>query len=233
MRNVACAVLLAAVLSQGARLFAAESATLRIELPAGTKVVSASAEAEGLKLETAGAISGSMLTFEKLLSETPYNVKLTLADGTVVQGVDLNWYDEEEGQADAGPLNDDDRDQIGKIASIDAFYNKHEILAVRGNHDRAAILVQLIRDKDFYAGAGQVIWRVEIYYFKNQHGGWEKISQQNKIIRRERFKSHDEFAKALSKIRFAPALGGIKLSKDQSDKTVKIESGDFPNWRKR
>ncbi|HWE04042.1 MAG TPA: hypothetical protein VG326_16675 [Tepidisphaeraceae bacterium] len=198
--------------------------TLTVELPPDTKVIAATATAWGLKVESPGVITGTTLTFQNLLPETPYDVRLTLSDGTVVQGVNLGWYNEEEAKPDPGPLSDEDRDEIQKISSIDPFYNKTKILAVDGTHDRASVLVQFVRDKDFYAGAGQVIWHVEIYYFKNQHGGWEKISQQNKVIRRERFKTHDAFTAALAKIKFLPALGGLTLDKNQTARTVKIET---------
>jgi len=210
------------LLSQGAPI--ADGQSLKLELPEGAKVNSAVAVASGVKVESPGTIAGATITFDKLLPETTYDVRLTMADGTTVQGVNLAWYDEEEAKPDPGELNDEDRDEILKISSIDPFYNKHDILAVNGTHERAAVLVQLVRDKDFYAGSGQVIWRVEIYYFKNQHGGWEKIGQQNKIIRRERFKTHDAFASVTGKIKFVAALGGLKLGKDEAAKTVKIES---------
>ncbi|HZK79794.1 MAG TPA: hypothetical protein VFC46_01980 [Humisphaera sp.] len=204
--------------------FAGTGGTLTVELPSGTKVASATATAWGLKVESPGAVNGTTLTFTNLLPEAPYDVRLTLADGTVVQGVNLGWYNEEEAKPDPGPLRDADRDEIKKISSIDPFYNKTNILTIDGTHERAAALVQFVRDKDFYAGAGQVIWHIEIYYFKNQHGGWEKISQQNKVIRRERFKTHDAFTAAVAKIKFLPSLGGLKLDKDQTARTVKVES---------
>jgi len=203
---------------------AAESSSLKLELPAGTKVTSATAIAAGLKLETAGKIEGDPISFDKLLPETAYDVRLQLADGTTIQGVDLGWYNEEETKADAGPLSDDDRKEMLGIISIPDFYNRHDILMYQGDHSRAATLVQLVRDKDFYAGGGQVIWRIEIYYFKNQHGGWEKIAQTNKILRRERFKTHDAFKSTTDKIKYLAALGGLKLDKNQSEKTVKIEN---------
>jgi hypothetical protein len=198
--------------------------TLTVEMPTGTKAASATATAWGLKVESAGEVKGTTLTFGNLLPETPYDVRVTMADGTVVQGVNLGWYNEEEAKAEPGALRDEDREEIAKISAIDPFYNKTTILTINGTHERAAVLVQFVRDKDFYAGAGQVIWHVEIYYFKNQHGGWEKISQQNKVIRRERFKTHDAFTAALAKVKFLPAAGGLKLDKDQTAKTVKIES---------
>ena len=185
---------------------AAEKAgTLKLVLPAETRISSATAVASGPKIECAGVIDHSSITFEKLLPETAYDVRLSLADGTTIQGVNLDWYNEEEASADAGPVTEGDREEIQKISSIDSFYDKHDLLQLKGSHDREVVLVQFVRDKDFYAGTGQVIWRVELNYFKNQHGGWERIAQQNKIIRRERFKTHDEFTKAVEKIKFVGA----------------------------
>jgi hypothetical protein len=218
-----CFVLTIALLVAASGAGAADG-TLKLSLPADTKVSSAVAIASGLKLETPGKIDGATITFEKLLPETAYDARLTLGDGTIVQGVDMEWYNEEEAKADAGPLSDDDRKEMLGIISIPDFYNKHEILLIQGDHDRAVALVQLVRDKDFYAGTGQVIWRIELYYFKNQHGGWEKIGQQNKIIRRERFKTHDEFVSATAKMKFIAALGGLKLEKDQTEKSVKLQT---------
>ncbi|MDB5303429.1 MAG: hypothetical protein JWM97_978 [Phycisphaerales bacterium] len=201
---------------------AANSGTLKLELPEGTKPASAVAVASGIKVECTGAVSGQTITFEKLLPDTPYDVRLTLADGVVLQGVNLNWYDDEEARPDAGEIKDEDRNEIKQIVGINPFYNKTEILQLRGNHDRAVALVQYVRDKDFVEGAGQVIWRVELNYFKNQHGGWERVGQQNKIVRRERYKSHDAFKTGIANIRFIPALGGLKIEKDQATTTVKV-----------
>ncbi|HWE97251.1 MAG TPA: hypothetical protein VG269_25045 [Tepidisphaeraceae bacterium] len=205
---------------------AENAATLKVEVPEGTKVASAVAVASGIKVETAGAVSGRIITFEKLLADTPYNVRLTLADGAVIQGVDLNWYDEEEAKPDAGEIKEEDRAEIKQIIGLDPFYTKVEVLQLQGNHDRVAALVQYVRDKDFVEGAGQVIWRVELNYFKNQHGGWERVGQQNKIIRRERYKTHEAFAAGIAKIRFVPVLGGLKVAAAQSPRTVKVEKLD-------
>jgi hypothetical protein len=205
---------------------AESAATLKVELPDGTKVVSAVAIASGIKVETAGAVSGRTITFEKLLADTAYDVRLTLADGAVIQGVDLNWYDDEEAKPDAGEMKDEDRAEIKQIIGLDPFYTKADVLQFQGNRDRVAALVQYVRDKDFVEGAGQVIWRVELNYFKNQHGGWERISQQSKIIRRERYKTHEAFAAGVAKIRFFPALGGLKIAQGQSPRTVKVEKLD-------
>ena len=202
-------------------------ASVTLQLPSTAKASSAVAVAEGVKVETPGTVDGAIVHFGKLLADTPYNIRLTLADGMVVQGVNLNWYDEEPAKADADPLDDQDKKDINAILQIPSFYNKSNILHLNGDHTRATALVELIRDKDFVEGAGQVIWRVELYYFKQQFGGWEKVQQQDKIIRRERFKSRAEYESTVSKIRWSPTLGGIRLDNDHPQKTVKLEAKDL------
>ena len=72
---------------------------------------------------------------------------------------------------------------------------------------RSAVgLVELIRDRDFHAGKGEVIWRAETWYFEFQNGGWAKVSQQNKLLDRQRFKSADDYVAYVSKLRFVPKL---------------------------
>lgn len=224
MRHLSCLLFVCSLLVGGALARGAGGATLTVELPAETKVASAVAVASGLKVESPGVINRTTLTFDHLLPATPYDIRLTLVDGSVVQGVNLDWYDDEAPAPDAPPLTDADRKEMLDILLIPDFYNKKSILLYKGTHERAATLVQLVRDTDFYAGGGQVIWRIELYYFKNQHGGWEKIAQQNKILRRERFKSHDAYLAATSKLTFLPALGGITLGAGEATKTVKLDT---------
>ncbi|MCY2952297.1 MAG: hypothetical protein NTU53_10010 [Planctomycetota bacterium] len=91
------------------------------------------------------------------------------------------------------------------------------MLLLAGNHDRVVILAELIRDTDFHSAVGnEIIWRIELWYFKNQHGGWERVTQSNKVLRRERFKSRDDYISATAKLKYLPALGGLRLKKDES-----------------
>jgi hypothetical protein len=197
--------------------------SLIVQTPAGVKVSSATATSTEPKATTAGTISGQTVVFDKLAADASYDVHLDLADGGVIQGVDLGWYDEEPAKPDAGEFTDDDRAAIKTIIDVPSFYNKSDILAVRGDHSRATVLVQLVRDKDFYHGKGEVIWRVELWYFQEEFGGWEKVAQQNRILRRERFKTHDAFEAAVAKLTWAPELGGIIMSRDQAQKIVKLD----------
>ena len=197
--------------------------SLTVETPAGMKVSSATATSPEPKVNAAGKVSDQTAVFANLAANASYDVRLDLADGGVTQGVNLGWYDEEPAKPDAGEFTDDDRAAIKAIIDIPSFYNKSDILAVRGDHSRATVLVQLVRDKDFYNGKGEVIWRVELWYFEEEFGGWEKVAQQNQILRRERFKTHDALEAAIAKLKWAPELGGIYMSPEQPQKVVKSD----------
>jgi hypothetical protein len=187
---------------------------LTVQLLPGMKPASATATATGVDLAIDGTIKDGMITFQKLLPATPYDVKVTLADGTILQGVDLSWYNEDPPKPKAGKFTEDDRKEVQAIMDVPSFYNKNEILLLNANHDRAVVLAQLIRDSAFHSDKGdEVIWRIELWYFKNEYGGWAKINQVNKILRRERYATRAEYESAVSKIKWTPQLGGISVPK--------------------
>jgi len=201
---------------------AIHAATLIVNAPPATTLSSATATTADKSNVTARTESNKAI-FESVPGDVGVNVQLTLKDNTVLQGVDLSWYNEEPPVADAGPLTDDDREAIRAIVQdVPSFYNKSDILLLAGDHSRAVGLVQLIRDTDFHASGDNVVWRVELYYFKFQYGGWEKVQQQNKIVRRERFKSVDAYGQATEKLKWIAELGGIKLGATET-KVISVE----------
>lgn len=187
--------------------------TLIVELPQGLAARAAVAEAAALKLEARGTIGQGRIEFGNLLPRTAYDLRITLADGTLLRGVNMGWYNEEAPAANPEPLDDDDREQIRKLVSdVRQFYDRSEILLTRGDHDRATVLVRQIRDSAFHSGKDdEVIWRIELWYFKNQHGGWERISQQNKVLERQRFASRRQYQQRTDNIKWVAELGGVVL----------------------
>jgi hypothetical protein len=198
--------------------------TLVVELPAQFNVASAVATARSLKLDSPGVVGEGKVTFANLLPDTPYDIRLTLNDGTVLTGVDLSWYNEEQAKPDAGELADDDREQIrALVQDVRQFYDRSEILQLTGDHDRAVALVQQIRDSAFHSDkGGEVIWRLEIWYFKNRHGGWERISQQNKVLDRQRFAGKADYQRATARTRWLADLGGVRIPRGEDAKTLRL-----------
>jgi hypothetical protein len=195
-----------------------------VKLPTGTKVTNAEAKPLKMKLVTPGKVDGATVRFTNLLPDTAYDVKLTLSDGTVLQGVNMGWYDMEPANPDAGDITDDDKQQIvAVLKQVLAFSNKNDLILLNGNHDRATALVQLVRDKPFHSDSGdEVIWHMELWYYKNEHGGWEKVQQANEILRRERFPTHVEYQKTIEHLRWVAELGGLKVAKDGTDVNVTL-----------
>lgn len=153
-------------------------------------------------------------------------VEVTVKDGTRLIGVDMGWYAPvAAGAAKAGELGEDDRKSIQEICGVPSFYDRTEILLLQGDADRAVGLMQLVRDRDFHAGKGEVIWRAELWYFEFQNGGWAKVSQQNKVLDRQRFASREKYLEYVRPIRFVPKLGGIKAG--EKDTRIELSADDL------
>jgi hypothetical protein len=185
-------------------------------LTGGSAIVPETGAAHG------GQVVDNTIQFSKLQPSTYYDIELNFSDGSILRGIDMSWYNDDDPKPGAGPLSDADVQHLNDILHVPSFYNKSDILLVQGDHDRAVALVRLVRDKDFYSGAGQVIWRIELWYFRNQHGGWEKVLQQNKVLRRERFKTMAEYHAATDKLHYSADLGGLSVDPADHERTVKV-----------
>ncbi len=196
----------------------AASPTLVLKFPEKLTPKSAVATSWEMKLTTPGKIDSAAhtITFEKLLPDTPYEVALTMADGMILQGVNLDWYGMDPPKPNVQPMSEEDQKAVtDMVTSVMAFENKKRVMMVRGNSDRITTLVELIRDVDFHAAGGNIIWRVELWYFKNQFGGWQQVKQQNRVLRRERFKDQAAYDAVVPKVKWIPELGGFKIPKDK------------------
>jgi hypothetical protein len=210
---------------------------LTIQLPEKIDAKSAVAVNPDSKLQITGKVSDHSILFPQLLPDTPYDIAITLADGKVLQGVDMSWYNPDDApEKDAtppGPLTAEDLSAIRDIITIPtAFENKKDLLIINGTHQRATVLVQLIRDSDFYNANGNIVWRIELWYFQYRHGGWERPRQTGKILRRERFANLKAFKDETEKFQYLPQLGGLRLpppAKDKPQQTLKLDSTKTPD----
>ena len=119
--------------------------SLTVRTPAGMQISAATATSTEPKGNATGTIGDQSVVFANLAANVVYDVRLELADGGVIQGVNLGWYDDEPPKPYPGELTDDDRAAIKAIVDVPSFYNNSEILAVQGDHSRATALVQLVR----------------------------------------------------------------------------------------
>jgi hypothetical protein len=204
-------------------LFATIARAGEVVVKVSSDIHVAHASAKSAKESVTGSIAADGIRF-KLQPNTKYDITLERTDGQVEQGVDSGWYDSEEADSKTAAMDDDDRQQIQAILTeIKSFYDRTEALKTWGDHDRAVLLVQRIRESKFHSDkGGEAIWRVELWYMKNEAGGWAKIAQQDKLLRRERFDSDAKMKQTIDKIIWRPELGGVRVEKDQT-KTIVLE----------
>lgn len=98
-----------------------------------------------------------------------------------------------------------DADEIVKyVREMQDFMEIRRLLYVQGHGSRATALVELLRTREFYADKGQIVWRVELWYFQEQFGGWQRQGKQDRVLVRERLGGaewgarHVEYYPALS-----------------------------------
>ena len=131
---------------------------------------------------------------EGLLAKHSYDliVWTTAADGTVTrwEGVNMDYH---RTIIPSTECTTDDRKEIEKlITDPPQFYDKVRPLKIAADHQHACVLVELIRTRDFHSDAGgEVIYRVELWYFENLFGGWAKDNNTEKVVVRARGKPAD------------------------------------------
>lgn len=200
-------------------VYPAGAAEIAIALPEGVPgVESASAATPGGTAKGQARITDDRrrVLLTNLQAGETHSITLKLTGGVTLCGVDLSWYAPTPDATPADALSDENRADIGELLTVPSFYDRTELLLLQGDRRQATGLIQLVRDRDFHAGRGQVIWRVELWYFKYQAGGWEIVQQQAKVLRRERFASVDAYRAATAPLRWLTVLGGIRLEEAET-----------------
>ena len=198
--------------------------TLVVQLPADQTVQVATAIERGSSISKVGKADGASARFSDLLPGSVYDLSIEEKSGTLLCGVDMSWCDDTPADPQAEALGDDDREAIRAIVQdIKSFANKSKILRLEGTHDRAVALLDLTRDNGFHSDKGdEVIWRVEVWFFQWENGGWERVPNQSRLLRRERFASHADLTKEFERIRWIPSLGGVKIPKSGNAPTITV-----------
>lgn len=143
--------------------------------------------------------------FADLPGDATYDLCADTKDGRRIEGIDLEFVDarlirlaaERRKQLGVEPERshefspDDARRIIEFIRDVKEFVEIKRVLYVRGHGRRATVLLERMRTRQFYASAGTIVWRVELWYFENQFGGWDKLANQERVLRRERLRPDD------------------------------------------
>jgi len=108
------------------------------------------------------------------------------------------------------PVTDADRTWLENfVKDMPSFYDKSRVLHMAADHQHATLLVELARTRDFHSDkGGEIIYRVELWYFENLFGGWAKDKNTEKVLVRWRGNG----AKMLTHWQFLPQLGALAPS---------------------
>ena len=98
-----------------------------------------------------------------------------------------------------------------KVLGLNQFEDVVEILAIDGNIQHAAVLVNKLRTKPFYESKpGEIIWRPELWHFERPEDTWVKVQDELFVILyRERIQ-RSEFDRR--SVTFDSSLGGLRLT---------------------
>ena len=113
------------------------------------------------------------------------------------------------------PLSEEDIATIrSKIRKMNQFEDVVEVLAIEGNIQHAAVVINKLRTQPFYdSKPGEVIWRLELWHYERPEETWYKTQDElSLVLYRERIprSAYDKKSIVLD-----PALGGLRLSVEQ------------------
>jgi hypothetical protein len=105
-------------------------------------------------------------------------------------------------------------EKLDSLKKVDRFCEHVRPLIAHGTKEKAFVLVEKARLRDFHSGKGQAIYRVEVWPLEKAGAVWEKPNKGVRVLQRHRFTrkaDYDMFAAF-----FDPGLGGLKVLKGKS-----------------
>ncbi len=138
--------------------------------------------------------------FADLPGDAAYDLRVTTADGRTIEGIDLSWIEARMVRLAAArrkqlglpperarAFTEQDANAILKwVADWKDFMEIKRVLYLKGHGKRATVLVELLRTREFHAAKGALVWRVELWYFRDEFGGWDRLPNAERVLHRER-----------------------------------------------
>lgn len=138
--------------------------------------------------------------FKDMPGDANYDVCVTTEDGRRIEGIDLDFVDEgllrlAEARRDELKMppdrqhafTSDDAAALAKfVADLQDFMEIRRPLYIQGHGRRATMLVELLRTREFYSSGDALLWRVELWYFQENYGAWERVPNQEVVLERKR-----------------------------------------------
>lgn len=140
-------------------------------------------------------------TFRKLPGDAAYDVCVGTRDGARIEGIDLSWHEARmlrlaairrkqlglPPEAKRGFSAGDAQELLKYVRDLKDFADVRRVLYLNGFGQRATMLVEVMRTRKFHAQRGsEVIWRIELWYFKYHYGGWERVGHVERVLERHR-----------------------------------------------
>ncbi len=181
-----------------------------IDCPNAVKAIFAVERAS--KQQFKGSLQGDRFTIAGLPLGKKYDCIIDFGNARL-EGVNLKVprsdYEEEQ------PLSKDDVAHLKKeVRDLNQFENVVDVLAVEGNIQHAAVLINKLRTTPFYdSKPGEIVWRLELWHFERPEETWVKTQDELwTVFYRERLQKDVYDAKSLT---LDPALGGLEPTAKQ------------------
>ncbi len=156
-----------------------------------------------------------VFTIKNLPLGATYDLLFEIGADVKLEGVNLNVphsdYEVEQ------PMTKEDVKAITEaVKSLNQFENNIEVMAVLGNVQHAAVVLNKTRTTPFVNQIpGEIIWRMEVWQFEKPDETWIKDQDDLFVVlHRERLQKADFDKKALT---LDPGLGGVSLSVKQTN----------------
>ena len=72
------------------------------------------------------------------------------------------------------------------VTDLQDFMEIRRPLYIEGHGRHATMLVELMRTREFYSSGEALVWRVELWYFQENYGAWERVPNQEVVLERKR-----------------------------------------------
>ncbi len=164
-------------------------------------------------------VPGKKITVPALPVGATYDLVIESQE-QILEGINLTVprsdYEEEQ------PLADEDVKTIReKVLGLNQFEDVVEILAIEGNIQHAAILLNKVRTKPFVNSLpGEVVWRAELWHFQKPEETWLKAQDELFVVLHRERLQREVFEKR--SVTFDSDLGGITLTEDQPKRELGV-----------
>lgn len=159
-----------------------------------------------------------------------YDLIIDLNSGARLEGVNMRVPKTDFIDADP-PLIKADEAKLQEITkNLSKFEDVHEFLAVGGNAQHAAVVMNKLRTKPFYESKpGEVVWRLEVWFYSREDldDPWVKDQDTLFIIHyRERLQRADYDRKSVT---LDPKLGGLRPT--ETGATIDVGTVPLPDGK--